>query len=999
MKRLVSLLTGIIRETYQNKIVPFFQFLFVALVPGVLSGCSATGGSGQVDDKASGATVSTFAGGGKGGYANGIGSVALFNGPLDIAIDAAGNLYVADLGNHSIRKVAPDGTVSTFAGSGKAGFADGNGSTAQFRYPSGIAIDKAGNLYVADSGNGRIRKITKKGEVSTLAGSHWGYGDGKGNDARFHGPRGIAIDKAGNLYVVEEGQNSIRKVTPDGMVSTYAAGENNNAESIEFDVEFRAPYGGAMDKSDNLYVTDTHNNCIRKITPKGEVSIFAGNGKEGFADGEGSAAQFDKPRGIAIDAAGNLYVTDGKNRANIRKIAPNGEVSTLVGGVKGFADGAGSGARFYEPLGIAIDVAGNLYVADYGNNRIRKVTPAGEVSTFAGSGATVITEEGFADGMGSAAQFNQPTNIAIDATGIIYVADTWNHRIRRITPEGYVSTLAGSHEEGFADGESQAAKFRFPIDIAIDGAENLYVVDLGNRRIRKISKNGDVSTLAGSGEKGFADGAGSVAQFNDPSGIAIDKAGNLFVTDSSNHRIRKVTQEGVVSTFAGDGEKGFADGSEGAARFYRPSGIAIDSADNLYVADINNNRIRKITPTGNVSTFAGGEEGFADGSGGAARFYRPSAIATDKADNLYVADSRNHRVRKITPSGNVSTLAGSGTSGYADDKGASARFNAPSGVAIDATGNLYVADFGNNRIRKVALNVTRATVSTYRGGAYLWPEGIAADAAGNLYVADTGNHRIRKISPKGNVSTLAGSGEKGSADGKGEAAQFNEPVGIAVDAAGNLYVADSWNHRIRRITPEGEVSTLADDKRKAVRFVRPRGIAIDKEGNLYVTDTDRHRIRKVTPEGEVSTFAGSGNRGFADGLGKAAWFQDPFGIAIDAAGNLYVADFGNRRIRKITKEGNVTTLAGGGAGFADGFGKAAGFASPTGIAIDKAGNLYVSDPGNNLIRKVTPAGEVSLLAGRGEAKFVGPFGIAIDAANNLHVVERQTHSTRKIVIE
>jgi DNA-binding beta-propeller fold protein YncE len=369
------------------------------------------------------------------------------------------------------------------------------------------------------------------------------------------------------------------------------------------------------------------------------------------------------------------------------------KVSTFAGGEGGFADGIGGDAKFYRPHGVAIDAAGNLYVADLRNNRIRKITPAGEVSTLAGG------EEGFADGVGSDAMFHEPRGIAIDAAGNLYVADTWNHRIRKITPAGEVSTFAGG-EKGFADGIGGDAKFRRPLGIEVDAAGNLYVADTLNHRIRKITPTGDASTLAG-GEEGFADGIGSDAKFNSPIGIASDAAGNLYVADSVNNRIRKITSAGEVSTLAGS-ENGFADGIGGTAKFDAPVGIAVDVAGNLYVADLGNHCIRKITPAGEVSTLAGSEMGFADGVGSDAMFLLPSGIASDAAGNLYVADTVNNRIRKITPAGEVSILAG-GEYGFADGIGSDARFFAPFGIASDAAGNLYVADTFNHRIRKIEI--------------------------------------------------------------------------------------------------------------------------------------------------------------------------------------------------------------------------------------------------------------------------------------------------------
>jgi sugar lactone lactonase YvrE len=322
-------------------------------------------------------------------------------------------------------------------------------------------------------------------------------------------------------------------------------------------------------------------------------------------------------------------------------------VTTLAGSAQGYADGTGAAASFNNPVGLAVDAAGNVYVADTGNQRIRKVTPAGVVTTLAGSGTSA-----FADGTGAAASFSIPLGVAVDTAGNVYVGDGGNNRIRKVTPAGAVTTLAGSGTGAFADGSGAAASFQGPSGIAVDGSGNVYVADQTNQRIRFVTPAGDVTTLAGSGTATFADGTGAAASFDYPGALAAN-AGNVWVADGSNDRIRKVTPAGVVMTLAGSSTfNPFADGIGAAATFNSPQGIALDGADNAYVSDQNHQRIRIVTPAGVVTTLAGsGTASFADGPAAMAEFSNPSGIAVDAARNVYVGDTNNNRVRKITSAG------------------------------------------------------------------------------------------------------------------------------------------------------------------------------------------------------------------------------------------------------------------------------------------------------------------------------------------------------------
>ncbi len=691
-------------------------------------------------------------------------------------------------------RAAPDYSIpyafTTFAGTASIGSADGAGGSARFNGPYAVAVDATGNVYVADNWNPTIRKITPGGAVTTLAGLAGAFGasDGTGGTARFGNPWGVAVDSIGNVFVADSWTNTIRKITPAGVVSTFAGTPfvSGSADGTGSAAQFSFPGGVAADSAGNIYVADTGNRTLRKITPAGAVTTLAGlagaplwnplDGPMPSLDGTGSAARFISLHGLAADAAGNLYATDENT---IRKITPSGMVTTFAGtagsGNWGSADGTGSAARFNAAYGVSADAAGNVYVADTWNNTIRKITSAGTVTTLAGLAAgypPAAGSVGATDGAGSVARLNFPQSVAVDTAGNLYVADTHNNTIRKITAAGIVSTLAGvapAQSLGATDATGSSARFSGPHGLAADAVGNLYVADTLNSTIRKIAANGAVTTLAGTaGTIGSADGQGAGASFRYPYGLATDAAGNVFIADTYNHVVRKITPGGLVTTLAGGaGINGPTDGTGPAARFNYPKGIAVDSAGNAYVADTNSGTIRKITATGGVTTFAGlvGGFGTTDGPGPTARFSMAEGVAVDNAGNVYVADTGNFTIRKITSAGVVSTLAGTaGISGLVDGPSGTARFNGPEGVVVDAAGNVFVADNINYTIR----------------------DGTPAGYA----IAATGDYMIRRITPAGMVTTLAGA-SKDSTDGLGSAARFDQTFGLAVNSTGALFVSCS----------------------------------------------------------------------------------------------------------------------------------------------------------------------------------------------------------------
>ena len=624
--------------------------------------------------------------------------------------------------------------------------------------------------------------------------------------------------------------------------------------------KFYSPTGVALAASGNMYIADSQNHCIRKITASGYVSTFAGSGVAGFLNGAAAVALFNTPYSIAVDVFENVYVTESTSNA-VRKITPSGIVSTYAGNVttSGFLDGQDTNALFASPKGLGIDSSGNVYVADVINNRIRKISTTGLVTTIAGDGSA-----GYLDGQGVAAKFNRPNGIAVSSTGIIYVTDTSNNRIRSISSTGVVTTVAGSGVGGMVNGQGIAAQFNAPRAIALDGSQNIYVVDYSNNRIRKITNSGSVSTLSGTGSFGAVNGAGTVATFGYPEGIAVDALGNAYAADVINNCIRKITSTGDTSFFVGAGVRGLENGQMGTmATFNSPVAVAFNGGV-TYVIDEFNSCIRKVN-NGIVSTFVGNSaSGYADGQGASAYFSNPKGMAIDAAGNIYVADTFNNRIRKVTAAGVVTTIAGDGTAGYADGQGVAAKFNNPYSLTLDTAGNIYVADTKNNRIRKISTSGAVTTIAGYFFSGYLDgpatvaqfqnPKGIAIDnTTGILYVTDTTNNRIRKIATDGTVSTFAGS-TAGSADGQGTAANFSNPIGITIDSAGNFYVGDYFNSVVRKVSNTGLVSTYAGNRisqyldgiGNVASFYFPVGVATDPDGNVYVADSYTQRIRKIS---------------------------------------------------------------------------------------------------------------------------------------------------------
>ena len=653
-------------------------------------------------------------------------------GPVGLTLDPQGNLYIADAEDHRIRQVnSGSGIITTVAGNGTQGFtSDGIGATqASLSGPFDIELDLSGSLYIADSGNHRVRRVNAEtGVITTVAGNGtWGSsGDGGvATEANLNVPVAVELDAAGHLLIVDQDNNQIRRVDViTGVITTVAgtgaagfSGDGGNARHASLN----QPEGLAIDKAGNLYIAEARSHRVRRVDAStGIIVTIAGTGAPGVS-GDGhpaTEANLNSPRGVAVDAAGNLFITDMDNHRIRRVLAATGIIDTVAGTGTSGSSGDGAAATMATlnwPKAVAVDSDGNLFIAERLGSRVRRVEAAtGIITTVAGTGHPAFHGDGRP---ATSASLTFPFGVAADAHGNILVADTVSHRIRRVdTVTGNITTLVGTGISGFGgdDAISTQATLSFPMGIAADVIGNLFIADTNNHRVRRVdASTGVITTIAGIGEPGFSGDGGSAieANLNSPKDVAVDAFGNLFVADMGNHRIRRIKADtGIISTIAGDGLPRFSgDGDNGTeASLSHPAGLALDASGNIYIADTDNHRIRRVDPAaGVITTVAGtGLPGFI-GDGGIstqASLNRPEGLALDGDGNLYIADTNNHRIRRVEDStGIITTIGGSGVRGPSEDGTIATQFrlSSPRDLALDAAGNLFIADMANNQIHKI----------------------------------------------------------------------------------------------------------------------------------------------------------------------------------------------------------------------------------------------------------------------------------------------------------
>jgi sugar lactone lactonase YvrE len=660
--------------------------------------------------------------------------------------------------------------------------------------------------------------------------------------------------------------------------------------------------GIAVDTEGNLFIAHRSKNRIRKVDKDGVITTIAGNGRAGYSGDNGLAlhASFNFPAGLCLDPTGNLYVAD-RNNHRVRRVDKSGIVTTVAGvGIPdmGGDDGPAVDAYLNYPSDLVCDGKGNLYISDRSNNRIRKVDSQGTITTIVGMG---LPEFGGDFGPATGAFLKYPFGIDLDQKGNLYIADRGNNRIRKVDTQGIITTIAGDGTHFFSGdyGPATRASLAYPTDVVVDGQGNLYIADRNNNRIRKVSSLGIMTTVMGTGESGY-NGDNEIASESTlhlPFALALSLDGKLVIVDRNHFRVRGMDLKShSITTLAGNGDFWFrGDGGPGTgATLDSPSGMAVDSRGHVIFSDKMHNRLRLIDEKGFIFTFAGTGNQGNEGDGGTAleaSLFLPGAVAVGPKNNIYFVSPQGSSkfVRKIDPQGRITRFAGNGVLGDEGDGGPAVRasFGVIQDIAVDGQGNVYLADLTNRKVRKVN---TQGVVSTLASDNWMkivdeeiHPNGIAINKSGEIFISDSGSSKIRKIDRDQNVVTFAGNGEFRDFGDGGPAIQagIRSPGGLAFGLDGGLYIAEETSHRIRKINKEGTiiqvagtgVSGYSGDGGPATKaqLKSPYRMAIDKDGNLYFSDRDNNCVRKIDPQGIISTVAGNSNIG---------WLQDGMEVRI-----------------------------------------------------------------------------------------------------------------------
>ncbi len=970
--------------------------------------------------------VTLVAGAGTPGHADGKGAAAKFNAPADIALLANGSAVVSDVSNAVLRLVAPDGTVTTYSGQpGTVGGADGSASLATWYQPEGLDVAPDGTVVVADRVGQTVRRRKLDGSVVTIAGAFGvaDSADGKGDAARFYGPADVAIAPSGEIFVAEQEGSRLRRIALDGTVTTLVGAAGPGAvDGLAAVAKLTGPSRLTFDAFGDLLVAEITGGALRRVRLRRDAcedgkactrdDCDAAKGSCVFA-----AIACDDGSPCTVDACDATQATcshvatvDGSpcndaDSCSATDICGGGACMaaanvTKASGPQGNDDGPLAKAGFYGVTGLRRGPDGRIAVTETAAHRIRVVSAAGVVTTLAGGMASY----GAADGGPTVAQFNGPSGVEWAPDGGIYVADTGNERIRRVSEAGFVSTFAGQGTQGHLDGGVAVARFCAPTDVLLDSQGALLVADLCNNRIRRVA-SGVVSTWAGGAAGSMRDGVGTNAAFDGPSALALAADGAVLVADTNNGAVRRISPAGVVTTLIGDRRNTQAQGVGLAASIVTPMGVAVGPDGTVWVAAASG-RVGIIDSDGRLRLAAGGAavDGL-DGVGAGAGLGQLRKIAVMADGRALVADANIDMLRWLSPpvlacddanpctadtcqpkvgcvhvqlgspcdDGNPCTAgdvcaagackAGTAVSGCVCKPGAGQGCDDANPCTVDTCdaklGCKHAPLAGG-----VACDDGNACTSKTRcdgGTCAPPPEAAVSDAGGATVDGAYGSNRDGVTTRHEGVAVAGVLG----------------PYDLAVQGEAIVFV-EADGHDVRRLRADGVLETVAgglgygyghrDGSVTTARFLAPRGVAIGNQGEIVVADAGNHVLRQIAT-GAVSTVAGApGKIGLVDGKGAVARFTAPAGLGRDASGLVLVADAGNHAIRRLGVGGTVTTVAGDGtAGLVDGPASKARFHTPADVAGDSKGAIWVADQGNAAIRRIDANGAVVTLLRSGSS--------------------------------
>jgi sugar lactone lactonase YvrE len=875
----------------------------------------------------------------------------------------------------------PNNLITTVAGNGTSGFAGDGGiaTTGKIYFPYGVAADNAGNIYIADSNNSRVRKVDTNGIITTVAGRGTPAFSGDGGtatNALLAYPNSVVVDASGNLFIADSINNRIRKVDTNGIITTVA-GKSGSGFSGDGGAATNAalynPSEVTVDNSGNLYITDSGNNRIRKVDFNGIITTVAGKSSSGFAGDGGAAtnASLYNPGGLAVDSNGNLFIADVNNK-RVRMVDVYGMITTIAGngtaaysGDNGLATNAGM-----SPYAVSVDGYGDVLIADRGNNRIRQVDPYGIITTVAGTNSHGYAGDGV---VATSAPLYDPSGVAMDSYGRVLIADTYNNRIRRfgqgptLVLDRLTAANAGNYtlvvNSSYGSVTSMVATLTVLLPPTILSPPASQTIGLGSNATFAVTLMG-TEPLAYQWRFNGTNLANQTGQFLNLTNVQWSDAGNYQVVITNNY--------GSITSAVATMTVGL------------PPAIASQPTNQIVLVGSNGQLSVVVTGDGPftyqwrlngtnlppiITTVAGTNGWGYSGDGGSAtnaRLNNPYGVAVDGAGNVLIADNANYRVRKVDTNGIITTIAGTGVSGYTGNGGpaTNSTLGAVQAVTLDAVGSLYIADWGD--VRKVDTNGVITRVAGTGAGGFSWDGGlatnsvlfgasaVAVDGQGNLFIADYYSYRIRKVGTNGIITTVAG------------------------------------------ITAGGVVGGFSGDGGKATNanLSKPYGLAVDVVGNIFISDTDNARVRKVDTNGIINSVVGGGSSSSDGLLGTNTLLSYPYGVGLDRYNNLYITT--GSRVRKMDTNGIMTTVAGGGNNNPGDYGPAtsAKLSSPRGVGFDTQGNLYIADTGYNRIRKVHFSGDPTLQllnasitnSGNYSVLITSPFGSVVSSVASLTVV-------------